>query len=275
MNSVRKFLGVDIPKPRVAFFEFTSCEGCQLQLFNNEEQLFDFLDLIDIVNFREIMSTSSEKFDIAFVEGSVSCAEEVERLQRIRRQADTLVAFGSCACFGGVNQLRNPYGDAKLPRKLVYGEQQIPATPLPAVLPLQAVVPIDLQIYGCPVNTLEVRHIVRDMVLGKEIRSPNYPVCLECTAHGYICLYDLGEICLGPITRGGCDAWCPASRFGCQGCRGPAEVVNVEQLERTVEERHLDIETLIDRLECFGGFQQSASELRQKHGLVYHVAGEE
>ena len=32
----RKYLGVPAPKPRVGFFELTSCEGCQLQLLNNE-----------------------------------------------------------------------------------------------------------------------------------------------------------------------------------------------------------------------------------------------
>ncbi len=35
------------PRPRVAFFELSSCEGCQLQLVNNEATLLDFLSLVD------------------------------------------------------------------------------------------------------------------------------------------------------------------------------------------------------------------------------------
>ena len=43
-------------KPRVAFFDFTCCEGCQLQVANFGETLLDILGLIDVVMFREAMS---------------------------------------------------------------------------------------------------------------------------------------------------------------------------------------------------------------------------
>ena len=35
-----------------------------------------------------------------------------------------------------------------------------------------------------------------------------------------------GEPCLGPVTRAGCGAICPAFRRGCFGCFGPAETPN-------------------------------------------------
>lgn len=268
MERLRNYLGVPAPRPRVAFFECTSCEGCQLQLLNNEETLLDFLDLIEIVEFREIMSGESTSYDIAFVEGSVSCEEEIAHLQAIRRQTEVLVAFGSCACFGGVNQLRNRFADRNWSRERVYGEQRIPVTPLPEVLPVEAIVPVDVHIYGCPVRKEEVERIVCDLVVGKKVNHPKYPVCLECTGHGYICLYDLGEICLGPVTRAGCDAWCPAGRAGCQGCRGPAEVVNFEQLEQIIAKRNLSPERFLDCLECFGGFHGWADRLRQRCSFV-------
>ena len=34
-----KYLGIDPQKPKIAIFDFTSCEGCQLQLVNKEETL--------------------------------------------------------------------------------------------------------------------------------------------------------------------------------------------------------------------------------------------
>lgn len=55
-KSVRTYLGVPLYKPRVAFFELTSCEGCQLQIVNNEATLLDFLSLVELVNFREAMT---------------------------------------------------------------------------------------------------------------------------------------------------------------------------------------------------------------------------
>jgi len=258
------YLGRNISRPRVAFFEFTSCEGCQLQLLNDEHNLLDFLDLFEVVAFREAMSSASGRYDIAFVEGSISCSEEVARLQEIRSRAATLVALGSCACFGGINQLRNRYSDSGWPARLVYGNSTIPVTPLPEVLPLHALVEVDLQIFGCPIHKGEVERIVTNLVVGKKISHPKYPVCMECTAGGHICLFELGEPCLGPVTRAGCNAWCPSERSGCQGCRGPAEVANLEQLEQIFQKREIPLEVLLDYLECHGGFPEWSARLRKK-----------
>ncbi len=252
------FLGVPVHRPKVAFFELSSCEGCQLQLLNNEATLLDFLALVEVVKFREGMSGGSDDYEIAFVEGSVTRADEVERLQVIRKQAKVLVAFGSCACFGGVNQLKNRF-ELDWVKKEVYGAHPIESAP---VRPLSAVVPVDLEIFGCPVSKDEVERIVTDIVIGKDIVYPKYPVCMECKANGNICLFDVGEPCLGPITRAGCNAWCPNGRAGCWGCRGPAEVSNVGQLIGIMEQHGFSRDTIIDRLECFGGFAAYADQLR-------------
>ena len=106
-RSMQAYLGVPIERPNVAFFELTSCEGCQLQIVNNEATLFNFLTLVNIVNFREVMTEKTDAFDIAFVEGSVTRADEVERLNLVRKTAKVLVAFGSCANEGCIPGLAN------------------------------------------------------------------------------------------------------------------------------------------------------------------------
>lgn len=257
----RSYLGVDAPRPRVGFFEFTSCEGCQLQLLNDEERLPAFLDLIEIVAFREIMSESEEVFDIAVVEGSISCEEEIPRLRDIRRITRTVVALGSCACFGGINQLRNRFAEPAWPMQRVYGGQRLPVTPLPEVLPLAAVIEVDVRIFGCPVHKQEVERIFCDLVLGKRFAVPKYPVCMECSARSIVCRYDLDDICLGPVTRGGCGAWCPAGGGTCHGCRGPAEAANIDQLLATVRHKKLGEDELFARMALFGGFRDWLSQL--------------
>ena len=254
----KTYLGVAVARPKVAFFELSSCEGCQLQILNNEATLLDFLALVEVVRFREGMTGGSDDYEIAFVEGSVTRADEVERLKAIRAKAKVLVAFGSCACFGGVNQLKNRFS-LDWVKKEVYGDHPIASERVRA---LEEVVPVDLRIYGCPIKKEEVERIVTDLVIGKDIVYPKYPVCTECKANGNICLFDLGEPCLGPITRAGCNAWCPNSRAGCWGCRGPAEESNVRQLITIMEQHGFSPETIIDRLECFGGFAAQATELR-------------
>lgn len=261
MTAEHSYLGVPVPRPRVAFFELTSCEGCQLQLLNNEASLLDFLDLIEPVNFREAMDEKSDAYEIAFVEGSVTRSDEVERLQKIRSRAKILVALGSCACFGGVNQLKNRFTDPDWARRQVYGDFPVATGP---ALPLEAVVPVDLKIYGCPIKKEEVERLVTDLVLGKTPLVPKYPVCMECKARRHLCLFELGEVCLGPVTRAGCEAWCPANRMGCWGCRGPAEAANLAELAEVAKRFGVAEESLLDRLECFGGFAEAAADLRQR-----------
>jgi coenzyme F420-reducing hydrogenase gamma subunit len=245
----------------VAFFELTSCEGCQLQVLNNEATLPDFLSLFEIVRFREIMTGGSDDYAIAFIEGSVTRADEIERLQSVRDRAAMLVAFGSCACFGGINQLKNRFRDQDRVIKTVYGGHTVETF---EACPLEDFVRVDLKIYGCPVKKEELERIVTELVLGIEVKHPRYPVCMECTAAENICLFDLGEACLGPVTRAGCDAWCPANRRGCWGCRGPSEGANLGQLEEIMQERGFSPETILDKLECFGGFDSFCGSLRDR-----------
>jgi coenzyme F420-reducing hydrogenase gamma subunit len=255
------YLGVALKRPRVGFFEFTGCEGCQLQILNKEATLLDFLNLVTIVNFREGMTEASDDYDIAFVEGSISRKDEVERLKIIRKNASILVALGSCAVFGGVNQLKNRFNDLEWVKREVYGAHPIETE---TVQPLADFVKVDLKIYGCPIKKEEVEKIVTDLVIGKSVEAPEYPVCMECKANENICLFELGEPCLGPITRAGCNAWCTNNRRGCWGCRGPAEVANVEQLEEIMEKYGFSREAMLDRLECFGGFADYTAKLRQQ-----------
>jgi coenzyme F420-reducing hydrogenase gamma subunit len=245
------YMGVPLEKPRVAFFDFTGCEGCQLQVLNNEASLLDFLSLVEVVNFREAMTESSDNYYIAFVEGSITREDEIERLRVIRDKAPVLVAFGSCACFGGVNQLKNRFSEMELVKEIVYGNHPIETF---EARPVEDVVPVDLRIYGCPVSKSEVEDIVLRLVLGKSVEMPRYPVCMECKARENVCLFDLGEPCLGPVTRAGCGAWCPGSRSRCWGCRGPVEEPNLALLREVMKHHGFSQDTLEEMLSCFGGF---------------------
>src|SRR4030067_3490435 len=88
-------------KPKIAFFDFASCEGCQLQVVNLEVEMVDLLGAVDIVQFREAMTEKSDDYAIAFVEGSITREKDIPRLKKIREQAAVLVALGACATIGG------------------------------------------------------------------------------------------------------------------------------------------------------------------------------
>src|SRR4030066_460653 len=173
-SQAKTYLGIPLYRPRVAFFEFSSCEGCQLQILNNESTLLDFLSLVEVVNFREAMTEKSDDYEIAFVEGSITRNDEAERLKKIRKNAKVLVAFGSCACFGGVNQLKNRFSSGWV-KKEVYGEHPVETEP---ARPLEDIVTVDLKIFGCPVKKEEVEKIIINIALGKTVVHPRSPVCM-------------------------------------------------------------------------------------------------
>ena len=256
-----KYLGIEPIKPRVAVFDFTSCEGCELQLANKEETLVDFLGSIEVVDFREISSDRSDEYDIAMIEGSVTRSDEIECLLKIRERAMTVVALGTCACFGGVNKLKNSF-DLNDANREVYGENPKETLPTRAI---DELVKVDLKIPGCPVCKEEVERIIQHLVWDVPYQFPAYPVCLECKQRYTVCVCDLdspevglegkGQLCLGPITRGGCNAPCPAGGLGCWGCRGPAEDANIESFLAIAKESGFSTREIEERFEFFGGFE--------------------
>jgi sulfhydrogenase subunit delta len=247
------YLGIPIEKPKVAVFGFTGCEGCQLQIANKEETLGALLGAIEVRNFRLISSDKADDYDIAFVEGSITTDEEVAHLHAIRSQAKLLVAMGACACLGGVNNLRSRFSQAEMVAE-IYGDVPLDTGPVRRVAD---VVPVDLELPGCPISKAEFEWLVRHLMLGVEPRFPQYPVCVECKQRMNACVLDLGRICLGPVTRGGCNAVCPRNRHGCWGCRGPAEEANFESLVQILHDHGFSEREIAERAGFFNAFSGS------------------
>lgn len=217
-------------KARVAFFDFASCEGCQLQIANLEEEVLDLIEIVDIVSFREVMKEHSDDYDIAIIEGSIMRPMDEERLRKIRSRAKTLVAFGACACIGGINKIRNQWSPEEV-KKEVYGDADIKDNEYFDVFQTKAVnevVPVDYYIRGCPPDRGEIKKVLSALAMGKKPVIPNYPVCVECKKNENICVFELGQFCLGPITRAGCGSACPNHRSACDGCRGILKEPQVE-----------------------------------------------
>jgi sulfhydrogenase subunit delta len=209
------------PKPKVAFFDFTDCEGCQLQFANMGETFLELTELIDIVSFREIMSEDSQDYDIAIVEGSISTEKDVERIKNIREKAKILVAFGSCATIAGVNGLKNR-SSLELAKKRVYGDKADMINTIKA-MPLDKVVKVDYYILNCPPYIPEIIAVLKSILMGKPYTLPNYAVCVECKMNENVCRYEKDEECMGPVTRAGCNSWCINNGNRCYACRGLVE----------------------------------------------------
>lgn len=96
------------PRPRLAVWKFSSCDGCQLTLLNCEDQLLELTDYIEISYFAEASSDLQPgPYDLSLIEGSIATPGDEQRIREIRDQSTVLVAIGACATAGGVQALRN------------------------------------------------------------------------------------------------------------------------------------------------------------------------
>ena len=236
-------------KPRVGIFDFTGCEGCQLQILNCEEELLDILGLIEIVNFREAMDEKSDDYDIALIDGGISTPADVKRIKAIRERAGTLITIGSCSSTGGINCLRNSQSLEQV-KKIVYGDMAKHIETI-AARPVSAVVNVDLAIPGCPIDKKEFVRCLTELLAGKMPEIPNYAVCVECKLRENECLLERGTFCLGPVIRAGCEARCPANGASCEGCRGLVDDPNMNAAKDVLGKHGLTVEDVLAKFRLF------------------------
>jgi F420-non-reducing hydrogenase small subunit len=123
---------------------------------------------------------------------------------------------------------------------------------LPRLLPIDRAIEVDYYIPGCPptpeVTWKAVEALLSGTLLpkGSVIGASEKSLCDECPLnetkpdkiliqdlkrpHQVIpdpekCLLTQGLLCLGPATRGGCQALCVKARMPCTGCFGPLDRV--------------------------------------------------
>jgi len=240
-------------KPKVAFFDFACCEGCQLQIANLEENVVGLTQLVDVVEFREVMTGHAQEYDIAIIEGSITRKKDEERIKDIRNRAKLLVAYGSCAVSGGINRLKNNWDSMDDVRKEVYSENaSMPHLDTYPTKAISEVVKVDLMIPGCPINRDEFVRIVKELILGRIPKLPNYPVCVECKFKENVCLFDLGDTCLGPLARAGCGAICPSNGVTCDACRGTVDNPNKDAMHEILKKYNYTVEQIKSKINIFG-----------------------
>jgi coenzyme F420-reducing hydrogenase gamma subunit len=237
------------PKPRVAVHKFSSCDGCQLALLNLGEDLLTLADRVDLVHFAEAgpLDPDSE-VDVAFVEGSVSTPEDLERIQRIRAHSTVLIAIGACATAGGIQGLRNNANGREWVTQIYSHPDAIDS--LERSTPIASHVKVDFELWGCPVSGPQMLAVINALLLGVTPRDNADKVCTECKRQGYACvLVSRGVPCMGPVTRAGCGALCPGLGRDCYGCYGPAENANTDALAARFGHLGLEPQAVVRRFQ--------------------------
>ncbi len=245
-------------KKRVGVFSLTGCAGDQMQILNLEGLLLVLAQEVEIVHFPMAKQDNDEgPFDIAFVEGAVTTAEEIEKIKDIRSKSKLVVALGTCACFGGVPNIRNFMHENLVCAVYPPGAHvdSICATGI------DYYVKVDYYLRGCPVNRKELLEIFQSLVAGKIPVVESKPVCVECRAKENKCLMPISP-CMGPISQAGCDAICTTYGFPCEGCRGPSDDANIHAEIMMFQKFHgLSKEEIRKKLLKFAGSSKRYGEM--------------
>ena len=198
-------------KPKLAVWKFSSCDGCQLSLLACEDELLDVAEHVEFAYFLEATRAQlNGPYDISLVEGSITTAEEIERIHQVRKQSKILITIGACATAGGIQALKN-FADVDDFISAVYAHPEYIKT-LKSSTAIADHVPVDLELRGCPINKVQLLEVLGATLVGRKPNVSNYSQCMECKMSGQVCvMVAKGQACLGPVTQAGCGTICPAS----------------------------------------------------------------
>jgi len=238
-------------KSKLAIISLTSCEGCQFALLDQGKEFLKLIRNIELSEFRlvEERQLREKYFDIALVEGNPITKENLKLLKEVRKKAKILITLGNCADMGGIPGIRN-YKKSFDAAKYVYQNER--ADIAKKVDKISNIVQPDYVLAGCPINAKDFTKLIYSLISGLEPEHVSRPICWECQINGYECLLQRGEICLGPITSGGCEAVCLKSKQACWGCRGMINNANKESFIKALKNGKHKQKDINETMEVFG-----------------------
>lgn len=212
---------INMKKPKIGVFSLTGCGGCQLAFLDQD------LEILKSLEFDPSMHSSPGKLDIAFIEGTVCSKRDISLAKDIRNKSKLVIALGSCVVSDVI--FNNFKKDFKK---------------------LSEYIKIDYFIGGCPINQDELFNVVSKIILDLPLKKTESPVCMECKMNENPCL--LKDLCLGPITIGGCNSICINNNIPCWGCRGILMDANIDSLVCLFKKHKINAKRLENNFKLIG-----------------------
>jgi F420-non-reducing hydrogenase small subunit len=182
-------------KLKLALYWAASCGGCEIAVLDMDEKILTVAELADIVlwpvaldfKYKDVEALPDKSVDVCLFNGAIRNSEQLEIAELLRRKSRVMIAFGACACYGGIPALANQYDRESIFTR-VYGTtpstnnpgKVLPLTTLAtpqgdlrlptfynAVYKLDDVVDVDYYVPGCPPPPELIWTAVEAIVSGK------------------------------------------------------------------------------------------------------------
>lgn len=243
----------------------SGCSGCHIALVDLHEKLLQLMDTIEFVRIPVLMDEREyPAAKIGIVEGAVRSDHDRKALVAFRDSVKTLVAFGTCAVFGGPSGIGWLHKPDTLLDTVFYGgpttepeKNRDDTRPVleQSVVPVDEVVPVDLYLPGCPPHPYWIAQALGALHDPQQHILEQKTVCSNCdrimkkqtgvtlrkaavdAPDDTVCLLSQGTVCLGSVTMQRCQSPCPNRGIACTGCAGPSFDI--------ITEPHLDIRTMV------------------------------
>jgi F420-non-reducing hydrogenase small subunit len=235
----------------IALETLASCSGCEISILDLHEDLPKLLEKAELVYAPVLMDAKElpDNIDIAIVSGSVRNEENKERLEELRAKSDILIAYGTCACYGGITGMADLYTRDEVTSRTYSDNPSTESAPLPnevvpellsIVHPAADFTEIDGFIPGCPPKEQLTGDILIPLINNEAPDVPKKSVCADChremehveydkihrrvegTPTDGKCFLSQGYVCLGSVTLGRCGGLCTDAGVPCHGCGGPS-----------------------------------------------------
>lgn len=200
-------------KPKVAFYWCAACGGCEEAVVDLGEAILDVAAAVDIVLWpvaldfkkKDVEAMADGSIAAAFINGAIRNSEQEEWVKLIRRKAQVVIAFGTCAHLGGIPGLGNLADRAGIFETVytespstVNAERTRPETvhrdnghtvTLPVfwntVRRLDEVIPVEYYIPGCPPTPKLLSSAITALLESKlpevgSVLCPDQALCEDC-----------------------------------------------------------------------------------------------
>jgi len=200
-------------KPKIAISWNSSCGGCDESIVDLEEKILDIASKVEFVlwpcamdfKYKDIEEMSDKEITVSLINGGIQNTDQEHIVKLLRRKSKIIIAFGSCACMGGVPSLANLTNKQEIfntsystspstdnPQKifpqvesLVNGYKLTLPDIFETLYKLDDIIQVDYYLPGCPPTANMISNSLNALLSGDlpekgSVLLPNKALCSSC-----------------------------------------------------------------------------------------------